>query len=488
MEPHDYLTEDEQRSNAKLVNRMKDINDDIQRLAEKDNFTDDDTRDFEELGAEFTQLETEHKRLHREAKARYIRTASRQPGAVLPGDMRELDDDPFTEPTENRGVFNDPWALDEMRAYPLDSGARAGELRARALSAIEKMSGTNDHRREVMTAMIEQSDDEKGTLAQQALLTSSPAYMRAFAKAAKGMTAAQTPEEQQAVQRAMSLTDSEGGYLVPFQLDPTVIITSDGSLNEIRRAARAVVATGDAWNGVSAGATSWSWDAEAAEVSDDASTFAQPSIPIYKGAGFIPISIEAFQDEANVATEVGRLLAFGKDTLESVAFATGTGSGQPTGIVTALSGAAPPVVAATTNNSFGLEDIYLLDSALPARYRLNASWLAHRNTYNLTRQFDTSGGAALWTTLGNDVPANLLGKPAYEAEGMDSAIATGDDYVLIYGDFSNYVIADRVGTTVEFIPHLFGTNHRPTGQRGWYAYFRVGSDSLNDAAFKMLNV
>ena len=80
----------------------------------------------------------------------------------------------------------------------------------------------------------------------------------------------------------------------------------------------------------------------------------------------------------------------------------------------------------------------------------------------------------MWTTLGNDVPINLLGKPAYEAEAMDGAIATGDDYVLVYGDFS-YVIADRIGTTVEFIPHLFGANQRPTGQRGWYAYFRAGS-------------
>ena len=64
-----------------------------------------------------------------------------------------------------------------------------------------------------------------------------------------------------AEQRAMSLTDNAGGYLVPFQLDPTVIVTSNGSVNDIRQAARTVVATGDVWNGVSAGAVSWSWDA-----------------------------------------------------------------------------------------------------------------------------------------------------------------------------------------------------------------------------------
>jgi predicted phage gp36 major capsid-like protein len=43
--------------------------------------------------------------------------------------------------------------------------------------------------------------------------------------------------------------------------------------------------------------------------------------------------------------------------------------------------------------------------------------------------------------------------------------------------------------TVEFIPHLLHTsNNRPSGQRGWYAHYRVGADSVNDAAFKLLNV
>ena len=32
--------------------------------------------------------------------------------------------------------------------------------------------------------------------------------------------------------RAMSLTDSAGGYLIPFQLDPAVLITANGSVNQ----------------------------------------------------------------------------------------------------------------------------------------------------------------------------------------------------------------------------------------------------------------
>ena len=476
-------------SHKATVNRQKDIADEIRRVAEKDNPSAEDENYLSELEAEFDELDEHRKKLERAALvARVNESTGRQSGHT----PRDLDDDPFGEPrsVENPGSFHNPWNLEEMRTWNRSKSEIGDELRSRAFSAIEKMHGTNDHRRNAMTNIIEKYDSEDGRIAKMALLTSHPDYVRAFNKMARNpQNANLSVAENQAVERAMSLTDSAGGFLVPFQLDPAVIITSDGSLNQIRQAARQVVATGDVWNGVSSGAVSWSWDAEAEQASDDATTFAQPSISIHKAVGFVPISLEALQDEQNVAQEVGRLLSFGKDTLEATAFATGSGSGQPFGIVTALNGAAPPVVAATTNNSFGLPDVYLLDESLPARYRARASWLANRAIYNDIRQFDTAGGAALWERLGNDVPGLLLGRPAYEAEGMDGAIATGDDYVLVFGDFDNYVIADRIGTQVEFIPHLFSTGAgRPTGQRGWFAYYRVGADSVNDNAFKLLRV
>ena len=76
---------------------------------------------------------------------------------------------------------------------------------------------------------------------------------------------------------------------------------------------------------------------------------------------------------------------------------------------------------------------------------------------------------------------------------MDGTIrwcmVTSSSFVAVFGDFSNYVIADRIGLTVELIPHLFHTaNNRPSGSRGWYAYYRVGADSVNDSAFRHLDM
>lgn len=59
--------------------------------------------------------------------------------------------------------------------------------------------------------------------------------------------------------------------------------------------------------------------------------------------------------------------------------------------------------------------------------------------------------------------------------------------LAVVGDFQNYVIARRGGMSVELVPQLFDvTNNRPTGQRGWFAYARIGGNSVNDLGFRLL--
>lgn len=486
-----------QLTHTQTIHRMKDIQDEIERLSGKAALTVEDEKYWVELREEFDLLDGHRKNLERAADVARIRAAFESGmGKVENGTPINSTDaydlDPILNPDSVEDArFRNPWDLSEVRTFGRSKGEITQELRARALCAIEKMPGANDKVRSAATGILENYDDASATIARMALATSSPEYIRGWSKVASGRGHMLSDAEKRALERAMTLTDSQGGYLVPFQLDPTVIITANGSRNQIRQIARQVVATGDVWNGVSAGAVSWSWDAESVEVSDDSPTLGQPSIPVYKAAGFVPITIEALQDEANVTTEVARLLSFGRDVLEASAFTVGTGSNQPTGLITALVASSPTVVVPSlTTDTFASGDVYALDNALPARYRSNASWLANRAIYNRIRNFDTQGGAQLWERIRADVPPELLGRPTYEAEAMDGDLNVSvDNYVLVYGDFDNYVIADRIGMTVEFVPHLFGTgNNRPNGQRGWYAYYRVGADSVNDAGFRLLNV
>lgn len=82
----------------------------------------------------------------------------------------------------------------------------------------------------------------------------------------------------------------------------------------------------------------------------------------------------------------------------------------------------------------------------------------------------------------------VLRQSAYEVSTYPTTVATGASVITV-GDFSRFLIVDRVGMSVELIPHLFGTDYnRPTGQRGLYCYFRNSSVVLHWSSFRTLKV
>jgi HK97 family phage major capsid protein len=108
-------------------------------------------------------------------------------------------------------------------------------------------------------------------LSRRILLTGSPLYKRAFGRALTGR--ALSPEEQ----RALSLTNTAGGFAVPFTLDPTVIHTSNYSVNPWRAIARTETIATTTWQGITSGGVTVARVAELTQASDNAPTLAQPS-------------------------------------------------------------------------------------------------------------------------------------------------------------------------------------------------------------------
>ena len=417
----------------------------------------------------------------------------------------------FQTARASSGRTENIYDLSTVRRSYDDPAVEASQLKDRALRAIDgavyphpeaaRISDVKGH----VEKLAEKLDSEDGRFSRYVLATNNPAYRRAFPKLLMPNGAAMlTREEQSAVsqakyaERALSLTTSAGGYAVPFTLDPSIVPTSNLAVNPFRAISRVEQITTDEWNGVSSAGITASWDAEAAEVSDDAPTLAQPNIPVYKAAAFVPFSLEIGQDWSSIQSEMAMLIQDAKDELEATAFATGSGSAQPTGVITG----ATSTVSAATGGAFALADVYAMEAALGPRFRTRADWVMNRTIAQKIRQFDTAGGAQLWQDnlrvgLENQVPtpgsygpgANLLGYGAYESSAMSSTLTTGQK-VLVLGDFSRYfLIADRVGLNLEYIPHLFHTsNNRPSGSRGIYAYWRTGSNVLSTAAFKVLQL
>lgn len=395
--------------------------------------------------------------------------------------------DGWDHPEHRRGLDAPPGVARALRV--VDTAQRDGLLSATAAAKVEQL-------------VTHGPTANRGLAARWATETGHPAYLGAFAKLVQDPARGHltwTPEEAeayrrvaafQAEQRAMSLTDTAGGFMVPLTLDPAIILSSDGSISALRRISRVVQTVTNEWNGVTSAGVTASWDAEAAEVSDDTPTLAQPNIPVHKGAAFVPFSLEIGMDAVNFTQQLGEVLADAADTLQAAAYAQGTGTSQPTGIITALDGTASEVTPATAE-TFAATDVYAVQNALPPRFQARAAWCAEISTINKMAQFETTNGARLFPEITND---RLLRKPLHEVSDLDAfgdvnPAVTADNHVLLYGDFRHFVIVDRIGTTVELIPHLFATaNNRPSGQRGLYMYFRTGSDAVVDGAFRVLNV
>lgn len=365
----------------------------------------------------------------------------------------------------------------------IDDAVRTRHLPAHAAEKVERL-------------VTQGSDGDRSVAARWAVAAGNPAYERAFSKLLGDPDRGHmlwTAQEQAAwqdvaaVRTAMSLTDANGGYMVPLTLDPAILLSSDGSINPLRKISRVVQTVTDGWQGVtSAGATA-EWKSEGSQAADGSPTVGSAPIPVHFGDVFVPYSYEIGMDGASFLRELTKVMVDAADQLMATAYTTGSGSGQPTGFVTALAGTSSEI------NSGGTEaiiaaDAYSLQNALPPRFQANAKWVANIATINTFAQFETTAGALKFPEVRSD---QLLRKPLFELSNMDGSInaaATASNYVLAYGDWSNFVIVDRIGSQIELIPNLVGANGRPTGQRGAFLWFRTGSDVVVNEAFRLLDV
>jgi HK97 family phage major capsid protein len=333
-------------------------------------------------------------------------------------------------------------------------------------------------------------DFDSAVLARRILTTGSPDYKRAFSKALYGKPL--TTDES----RALGIGGSSGGFAVPFSLDPTIIPTSNWSVNPFRAIASVEQITGTTWQGVSSAGVTATYTAEGVEAADATPALLQPTATPTKCQVTIPYSIEVGGDWPALQAEMAQLISDAKDDVESVKFTLGNGTNEPSGVLTG----ATLVVTTAASGAFALADFATIEGALPPRFRPRAQWVANRAFYNLARFLDTSGGSGLWLQMAplgvgldnqpnGNINARLLGYPANEDSAMTAGVNVNNALIAVLGDFRYFKIVDRIGMNVEVIPHLFGTTARlPIGVRAIYAYWRNTSVVVSANAFRVVKM
>jgi HK97 family phage major capsid protein len=424
-------------------------------------------------------------------------------------DMSDWENGADEQEPEGRGGVQvmkrvqDPWEIRTgLRAF------NPGQLRDRAMAAVERTKDADDGGRQVITEMIERfvPEHEETTLAARwTVATSDPLYRSAFAKVLVDPQTGHrefTPEELAAFQRTRSVGralqvgagTSSAGLLAPYTLDPTWMLSSAGEIDPVRSLARVVAISGFEWRGVRTDGVVAHWRAESAEVDDDTPTLAQPVVRPERGDVFVPYSMESEQDVASLEESLRMAMTDARAVLEAQGWINGTGvaNNQPEGLATALNDSASEVTPATAE-TFVVGDIYKTAKALPPRFRPNAVWLMDLATHYTNRNF-APAGSTTQPQLYNADETRLLGKPWHESTAMRSTddivvTATADNVILIYGDLKRaYVIVDRIGFFMEIVAHLLGANRRPTGERGAFGFWRTSGGVVNLNAVRGLNI
>jgi HK97 family phage major capsid protein len=451
-----------------------------------------DGESFDKYEAEFKENEAKIKELRAVGDEQRKREERVKAARKQYGDLH-------VKPGENRGM--DLYNVDyRMMGDPETHEQWIGRA-SKILDDKQISRHLTDYQRERLdsTLRTKNGDTDGELIAAFMVATSNPHYRSAFQKAATGLSPVFSPEEGRAVRevnnlkRAMSIgTPASGGFAVPVIIDPTIILTAQGSDNPILRRARVETITVDTWMGLASAGVSWKFGAEASASTDNSPTISQPKVDTARADGFIPFSIEVGQDWPGFAERMSEMLGSGYDELLADKLTTGTGADIPQGIVQCLASQTSPTVktSVATAGTIVPQDIYSLWARLPQRHRRRSGSLAFMSstvTQNAVRQLGTLDPNFTVNMTAEGI-GELFGAP-YDMNDYfnDFASGTGTQNWAVVGNWQGFLVAQRAGMNIEFVPMLFDvTNNRPTGQRGWYAWARVGSNVVDPTAFQML--
>lgn len=278
-------------------------------------------------------------------------------------------------------------------------------------------------------------------------------------------------------------TDPDGGYLVPDEFEKQLI----QKLHEanILRSISNVIQTNSGEHKIPVVATEGtaSWMEEEAAYTESNTQFSQVSLGAHKLGTLIKVSEELLNDSAfdlmgYLSEEFGRRLG----DAEEKAFLTGTGSGQPTGMLNDTTGATLGSTAKSSTD-INFDDLIDLFYSLRAPYRKNAVFIMNDDTVKAVRKLKDKNDQYIWQpSVQAGQPDHILNCPVLTSQYMPTLAASNKP--VLFGDFNYYWIADRQGRTFKRLNELYAV----TGQVGYLGSQRVDAKVILPEAIKFMSM
>lgn len=186
------------------------------------------------------------------------------------------------------------------------------------------------------------------------------------------------------------------------------------------------------------------WAEEAAEKTATEAKFKNVTLTARKLVGYTRSSDELLEDaavslEAFLAGPMG--FAGGAAWMEDYAFLSGTGAGQPLGVINAP---ATITVSRDVSGKVRYDDLVrMLEKLLPSA---NAVWLFSQSVMSDLMKMTDDDGRLIWGSAIEGRARMVLGQPYIFTEKLPVKGQTGD---VMLADFSRYLIGDRQAPTVQ---------------------------------------
>ncbi len=279
--------------------------------------------------------------------------------------------------------------------------------------------------------------------------------------------------------------DTNGGYLAPEEFG-NELIKLLVEYSPIRKYAKVVTISAPETKYprrlTSTGAT---WVGETEDRTASAPSFEQLTFTPHELATFTDISNALLEDNAyNLEGELLADYAESFGVTEGAAFVSGTGTGQPKGLLAATGITEIKTGIAADFPATSPADVIIgMYHAIATSHAQNGVWLMNRNTLSTIRKWkDGNDRYLVLDPISAGAPSTLLGRPIVEAVDMDDIAA--NKHPIMFGDLSGYRIVDRIGLSTLRDPYTLAVK----GQVRFHARKRVGADVTHPDRFVKLKV
>lgn len=308
------------------------------------------------------------------------------------------------------------------------------------------------------------------------------AWMR---RGEKGLSAEQAAK----LYNTMSTTTgSEGGYTVPTTV-ASELIESLKDFGGMRSVAELLTtAQGNPLSYPSTDGTAEVGELLAENTSAAAldPSFGTVALNVFKySSKIIAVPIELLQDSSvDIEAFVRRRIVERIGRIENQHFTTGTGSGQPRGIVTGASSGKVGTTGQTLTVIY--DDLVDLLESVNEAYQLGGvcQFMFNQTVRGLLRKLKDTAGRPIWTPgyeagITAGAPDLLLGKGV--VINNDMAVPAANAKSIIYGDMKKYIIRDAMAVS---LMRFDDSAYASKGQVGFLAFIRSGGNLMDTAAVK----